>query len=61
MSNQAAAVQGTDSKSGSHITSNEIKDCYDNESLRNVVEVNGNKPLSACAQKIVASRGLTLV
>ena len=36
-------------------TSGELKNCYDAESLK---EIAGGRPLSACATKIMAARGV---
>ena len=59
MSNAQAATKQEQSAGtkGGYATSNDIKDCHCNESLRVAV---AGRPLSQCAQNIVRARGLSL-
>lgn len=59
MSNAQAATKQEQSagNQGGYATSNDIKDCHCNESLRRAV---AGRPLSQCAKNIVRARGLSL-
>ena len=43
-----------------YVTSSDIRDCYNDGDLHAVIAQMGNKPLSQCALRIVATRKLNL-